>query len=92
VRLVADRVPASWVARVLRSEGGVHFLGLERYADLEALLASLRVDGIEIRELALQETDLEQVFLRIMSGGRAHVEAAGGAAGARTPSSTALAK
>ncbi len=83
VRLVAERVPAQWTSRVLRSEAGVHCLGLERYAELEALLASLRVEGIEIRELALQETDLEQVFLRIMSGGRANVDHGPGAA--RTP-------
>ena len=67
VRLVADRLPASWQARVLRHEGGVYFIGLPRYADLEALLAALRTDGIAIAELALQEADLEQVFLRIMA-------------------------
>jgi len=68
VRLVAERVPASWQARVLRQEAGTFFLGLDRHADLEALLAALRVDGIDIVELALQEADLEQVFLRIMAG------------------------
>ncbi len=68
VRLVADRVPAQWQPRVLREEGGVIFVGLDRYGDLEGLLASLRHEGIAIRELALQEADLEDVFLRIMSG------------------------
>ncbi len=68
VRLVADRVPAEWRPRVLREEGGIVFVGLDRYADLEGLLASLRSEGIAIRELALQEADLEDVFLRIMSG------------------------
>ena len=67
VRLVAERVPASWQARVLRQEGAVSFIGLARYADLEALLAALRTEGIAITELALQEVDLEQVFLRIMA-------------------------
>jgi len=68
VRLVAERVPAAWQARVLRQEAGIFFLGLDRYADLEALLAALRIEGIAIGELALQETDLEHVFLRIMGG------------------------
>jgi ABC-2 type transport system ATP-binding protein len=68
VRLSADRVPAAWKPRVLREEGGIIFVGLERYADLEGLLASLRHEGIAIRELALQEADLEDVFLRIMGG------------------------
>jgi hypothetical protein len=31
------------------------------------LLAALRTDGIAIDELALAETDLEQVFLKIMA-------------------------
>ena len=68
VRLVAPAVPAAWQPRILRREGGVTFLGLGSYAELETLLAALRQDGIAIAELALQETDLEQVFLRIMSG------------------------
>ena len=34
--------------------------------ELEALLAELRVEGIAIEELRLAETDLEQVFLRVM--------------------------
>src|SRR5205814_1843170 len=79
VRLVAERVPAAWQGRVLRHETGTFFIGLEQYAELEALLGALRTEGIAITELALQETDLEQVFLRIMGGERAalpHREAA----------------
>ncbi len=69
-------MPAGWASRVLRSEGGVHFIGLDRYAELEELLAALRREGIAIADLALQEADLEQVFLRIMGGdaGTARVE------------------
>jgi ABC-2 type transport system ATP-binding protein len=76
VRLVAPAVPVAWLPRVLRREGSVNFLGLERHAELESLLAALREEKIEIAELALQEADLEQVFLRIMSGERATEEAA----------------
>ncbi len=68
VRLVAPRVPADWRARLLREENGAFFFGLARHAELEALLASLRAEGIAIGELALQEADLEDVFLRIMEG------------------------
>ena len=70
VRLAAERVPEAWRPRVLRREGGVHFIGLDGYGDLEALLAALRAEGIAIAELALQETDLEEVFLRIMGKDR----------------------
>ena len=70
VRLAADRVPASWQSRVQSRDAHVFVLGLDQYADLESLLAALREEGIRIDELALQETDLEQVFLRIMGAGR----------------------
>ena len=68
VRLGADRVPAAWRTHVLREEGGLHFVSLERYADLEMLLQEMRSEGLAIRELALLEADLEEVFLKIMSG------------------------
>ena len=70
VRLVADRVPATWQHRVTSRDTHGFVVGLDSYADLEALLAALRADAIRIDELALLETDLEQVFLRIMGGAR----------------------
>jgi ABC-2 type transport system ATP-binding protein len=66
VRLVAARVPAAWQARVHRQDHRIFEIGLSRYAELEDLLAALRAEDIAIDELALQETDLEHVFLRIM--------------------------
>jgi ABC-2 type transport system ATP-binding protein len=66
-RLAAPRVPQRFADRVLRHDGGVFYLGLETYAELESLLAAVREERIAIDELALSETDLEQVFLRIMS-------------------------
>jgi ABC-2 type transport system ATP-binding protein len=71
VRLAAARVPGAWQGRVLRQEAGFHYIALDTYADLEQLLAALRGDGIAIDELALAETDLEQVFLKIMAGDEA---------------------
>ena len=68
VRLVAERVPSAWQPRVLRQDAAAFYVGIDRYADLEALLAALRTEEIAIEELALEETDLEQVFLRIMGG------------------------
>src|SRR5690349_7298216 len=68
VRLAAARVPDQWRARVLRQEAGLFYIALDTYADLEQLLASLRKDQIPIDELTLAETDLEQVFLKIMAG------------------------
>jgi len=68
VRLVAREVPPAWRARILRQEGAAYYIGLDAYEDLERLLADLRTAAIRIEELGLAETDLEQVFLRIMSG------------------------
>jgi ABC-2 type transport system ATP-binding protein len=68
VRLAADRVPAAWRPRVLREEGGAHFVALDHYADLEMLLQEMRREGLAIRELSLLEADLEDVFLKIMGG------------------------
>ena len=70
-RVAAARMPAAWEGRVVRREGGNFYVGLGDYADLERLLAALRTDGIAIDELALEETDLEHVFLRIMNGAEA---------------------
>jgi ABC-2 type transport system ATP-binding protein len=68
VRLAAARVPDAWRPRIVREEAGLFYLGLDTYLELERLLAALREARIAIDELALAETDLEQVFLRIMSG------------------------
>ena len=67
-RVSAPRLPAEWASRVHDSEGSVYYLGLESYTELERLLASFRIAGIPIDEVALAQTDLEQVFLRIMAG------------------------
>jgi ABC-2 type transport system ATP-binding protein len=75
VRVSAARLPAEWMPRLHRSEGSVHYLGLDNHAELERLLASFREAGIAIDELALAETDLEQVFLRIMAGTQTSDEA-----------------
>ena len=76
-RLVVARLPLSWQTRVVRQDAGVAWIGLDSYGELEQLLAALRDDGIAIAELALEETDLEQVFLRIMKNPEAGTIAAG---------------
>jgi ABC-2 type transport system ATP-binding protein len=66
VRLAARRLPQRWYGQVLRQEEGLFLLGLASHAALEELLADLRTEGIAIEDLALAETDLEEVFLRVM--------------------------
>jgi ABC-2 type transport system ATP-binding protein len=67
-RLGAARLPERWKPRMLRHESGVFHLELEAPAELEDLLADLRREGVAIESLSLEETDLEQVFIRIMQG------------------------
>lgn len=53
----------------LKGREGDHFvLDLPDYGDLENILAQLRVAGITIRDLALRQADLEEVFLKVMHG------------------------
>ncbi len=66
VRLAARELPVAWRDRLLRRTGDVWHLAIDRPADLESLLAALRVEGIAVDELTIDEADLEQVFLHIM--------------------------
>jgi ABC-2 type transport system ATP-binding protein len=48
--------------------GDVFTLRINDYAEVEQVLATLRVHGIAIKEMQLLEADLEDVFLQIMDG------------------------
>ncbi|HKW81172.1 MAG TPA: ABC transporter ATP-binding protein [Casimicrobiaceae bacterium] len=68
VRLtIGEALPQPWPGRVQRKDGQTYLIALADYAELEAMLASLREARVTIVELSLQEADLEQVFLRIMA-------------------------
>jgi len=71
VRLVARDLPEAWRPRLLRRTGDTWHLGIDRPAELESLLTAMRLAGIPVVEIALDEADLEQVFLRIMGSGGA---------------------
>ena len=80
VRLVARELPPAWRDRLLRRTGDVWHLAIDRPADLESLLAAMRVADIAIDELTLDEADLEQVFMHIMqSASQAPAAASAGA-------------
>ncbi len=57
--------------RLKGCDGNHYVLDLPDYADLEGILAQLRAAGIGIRDLALRQPDLEEVFLKIMHAGQA---------------------
>jgi ABC-2 type transport system ATP-binding protein len=66
VRITAPAAPTAFASKLMRREGDVLFFGLDGFAQLEALLAAYRTEGIRFTDLALQEADLEDVFLRII--------------------------
>ncbi|MDR2017202.1 MAG: ABC transporter ATP-binding protein [Burkholderiales bacterium] len=78
VRLTAPRVPDSWQARIRRMEGQSFLIELQRFEELETLLSALRAEGIPVKDLQVEQTDLEQVFLRLTgSGSREQPQAKG---------------
>ncbi|MCO5100783.1 MAG: ABC transporter ATP-binding protein [Burkholderiaceae bacterium] len=52
------------------AHAGTETLRIDRYADLEGLLATLRQAGCTIDEMELQRTDLEEVFVQLMKEAR----------------------
>ena len=61
-----DTFPEGVHATVLAADSGHFTLSLRDYAELEELLRQLRAARVTIRELELDPTDLEEVFLRVM--------------------------
>jgi len=69
VRLSGAPLPASLQPRVagVQPDGRI-LLSVDEWQQLEPLLAALREAGCRIEELDLSHTDLEDVFVKIMSG------------------------
>ena len=65
--LDSKTLPSGHPFEVLAQDGEFFTLRMQRHADVEDVLASLRKAGIAIRELDLQPPDLEEVFVRIMN-------------------------
>ena len=68
--LDAPELPEFLRPRLKAREGDHYILDLPDFGDLEGILAQLREAGIPIRDLALRQADLEEVFLKVMHEGR----------------------
>lgn len=66
MRLDSEQIPAAWLQRLQRDADGGWRMNFSDYAELESLLADLRVAQIKILELRTEEPDLEDVFTDIM--------------------------
>jgi ABC-2 type transport system ATP-binding protein len=69
--LDAPELPEFLHTRLKGREGAHYVLDLPDFGDLESILAQLRAAGIPIRDLALRQADLEEVFLKVMHEGKA---------------------
>lgn len=69
LRLRVDRPVDEGELGARREEGGWLVFTFERFGEVESLLARVRQSGAEITDLHVGETDLEQVFIRVMQGG-----------------------
>jgi ABC-2 type transport system ATP-binding protein len=63
--LLASVSGSRTTARVVARDGAQFTLELAGYGELEAQLARLRAQGVEIADLELERPDLEQVFVRL---------------------------
>jgi ABC-2 type transport system ATP-binding protein len=62
----APELPAFLLPRLKGREGARYVLDLPEYTELEAILANLRQAGVGIRDLAVRQPDLEEVFIKVM--------------------------
>lgn len=72
VRIASGVLPDELKKLVLRPEellsGNQYTLRVNEYSDVEPILASLRLAGVVIDDMQLQQADLEDVFIQIMEG------------------------
>jgi ABC-2 type transport system ATP-binding protein len=67
LRLVPDQLPKSLAPLVTKRDEGGYRLALPAYAEVERVVAELRIAGVEIQEMEVMQPDLEEIFVQIMS-------------------------
>jgi ABC-2 type transport system ATP-binding protein len=68
VKLAPDQLPASLHPLLCGEDQGRLVLSLSDYATLERVMRTLREAGSQVLDLEIKQPDLEEVFVRIMSG------------------------
>jgi ABC-2 type transport system ATP-binding protein len=69
LRLAPMVLPQSLKGLVIEATSDRYVLALPDYERLEGILETLRVAGVKVEEMQLQQAGLEEVFLRIMAAG-----------------------
>jgi ABC-2 type transport system ATP-binding protein len=63
---LAGALPLALLPQLIEQEGSDYLLTLASHAALEPVLAELRQAGVVVQEMAMQQADLEEVFLRVV--------------------------
>ncbi|MHB8847573.1 MAG: ABC transporter ATP-binding protein [Burkholderiales bacterium] len=66
ISIKSGALPESLAACAIRQADNVYVLSLSSPADLEPVLAQLRIGGVAIETVSLSQPDLEDVFVQIM--------------------------
>lgn len=66
LKLKPARLPEALQGRLISRNADRFYLALPDCAELETILATLRIAGIQVEELNVAQPDLEEVFLRVM--------------------------
>ena len=66
ITISPNTLPLDLQSRVIKHIDNVYILGLKMPAEIEHILASLRLAEISVNEIALTQPDLEDVFVQIM--------------------------
>jgi ABC-2 type transport system ATP-binding protein len=65
--IISGELPPPLVAQRTKQSGAWHCFSINEYAEVEPLLAQMRVQRVAIQKMEVTEPDLEEVFLKVMS-------------------------
>lgn len=71
LRLSPDTLPTDLQKQSIGYSDGYHILKTNGYSDIEPALARLRESGVQVLEMKILQSDLEEVFVNIMKQGGA---------------------
>lgn len=66
LRLSSDTLPAELHKQRISYSDGYHFLKINDYSEIASVLAKLRDSGLQVLEMKIIQSDLEEVFVNIM--------------------------
>jgi ABC-2 type transport system ATP-binding protein len=71
LRLLPDTLPSELQKQLISYTEGYHLLKVNAYSEIESVLTILRESGLQVLEMKILQSDLEEVFVNIMKHGKA---------------------